>query len=151
MNTLEEVAHLLSVGEQNRTTGATAMNAQSSRSHSVFTISLEAQEQQPDGRHLMRHSQFRLVDLAGSERQKYSKSEGRHLREASNINGSLTVLGKVIMALASGRKHIPYRDSKLTFLLQSCLSGDGKALVCQSQYPLFCILHLKSYNWNPSP
>ena len=129
MNTLEEVAHLLSVGEQNRTTGATAMNAQSSRSHSVFTISLEAQEQQPDGRHLMRHSQFRLVDLAGSERQKYSKSEGRHLREASNINGSLTVLGKVIMALASGRKHIPYRDSKLTFLLKNSLGGNSKTIL----------------------
>jgi kinesin family member 15 len=131
VESLEEVVHLLNVGEQNRTTGATAINKQSSRSHSVFTIALEAAELLPDGRQGVRQSQstFRLVDLAGSERQKYSKSEGRHLREASNINRSLTVLGKVIMALASGSKHVPYRDSKLTFLLKNSLGGNSKTIL----------------------
>ena len=117
VESLEEVVHLLNTGEQNRTTGSTAANAQSSRSHSVFTISLEASsEETPSStpssraataatatscgrRRLLRHSthsQFRLVDLAGSERQKHSKAQGKHLREASNINRSLTVLGKVV-------------------------------------------------------
>ena len=135
VDTLSEVVHLLHVGERNRTTGATAVNAHSSRSHSVFTISLDAEHCTPTGQRVRRQSQFRLVDLAGSERQKYSKAEGRHLREAGSINRSLTVLGKVIMALADGKKHVPYRDSKLTFLLKNSLGGNSKTFIIANISP----------------
>lgn len=135
VDTLSEVVRLLHVGERNRTTGATAINAHSSRSHSVFTISLDAEHCTPNGQRVRRQSQFRLVDLAGSERQKYSKAEGRHLREAGSINRSLTVLGKVIMALADGKKHVPYRDSKLTFLLKNSLGGNSKTFIIANISP----------------
>ncbi len=124
--------HLLNTGEQNRTTGATAANVHSSRSHSVFTISLEASSEETGSstgssraataatatscgrRRHWTHSEFRLVDLAGSERQKHSKAQGKHLlrlREASNINRSLTVLGKVLSmpkGLIQERPHTTY-------------------------------------------
>jgi len=129
VESLEEVVHLLNTGEQNRTTGATAANVHSSRSHSVFTISLEASSEETASstassraataatatscgrRRYSTHSQFRLVDLAGSERQKHSKAQGKHLREASNINSSLTVLGKVVSmakGLLQDRPHTTY-------------------------------------------
>jgi len=129
VSNVQQVLNLLLRGAQNRTVGATAMNTESSRSHSVFTISLEAEEKDANDRRLVRQSKFELVDLAGSERQKYSRAEGRHLREASNINRSLTVLGKVIMALAAGSKHVPYRDSKLTFLLKNSIGGNSKTFL----------------------
>ncbi|CAN8010888.1 unnamed protein product, partial [Ixodes pacificus] len=115
-------------GWKNRSVGATLMNADSSRSHSIFTIHLEQMEL--TGRKCIRSGKLNLVDLAGSERQAKTGATGERLREATKINLSLSALGNVISALVDGRsKHIPYRDSKLTRLLQDSLGGNTRTLM----------------------
>ena len=117
----EQAEALMRTGAHNRRVGSTAMNRESSRSHSVFTIILEAQESQ-EGMTKTRSARFNLVDLAGSERQKDTGATGDRLKEASNINRSLSALGNVINALVGveqgKQRHVHYRDSKLTFLLK---------------------------------
>lgn len=114
---------LLAIGTKNRIVGATLMNATSSRSHSIFTISLE--QISTDDTHntndvvSIKKGKLNLVDLAGSERQNKTGATGDRLKEATKINLSLSALGNVISALVDGKtKHVPYRDSKLTRLLQ---------------------------------
>ncbi|XP_021926304.1 osmotic avoidance abnormal protein 3-like [Zootermopsis nevadensis] len=128
---------LMYQGWKNRATGATLMNADSSRSHSIFSINLEmmplcALEDAccpADGDHI-RRGKLNLVDLAGSERQAKTGATGERLKEATKINLSLSALGNVISALVDGKsKHIPYRDSKLTRLLQDSLGGNTKTLM----------------------
>ncbi|XP_066903859.1 osmotic avoidance abnormal protein 3 isoform X2 [Halyomorpha halys] len=123
--------NLMSKGWANRSTGATLMNADSSRSHSIFSISIEMMTTGSgdlDG--LVRKGKLSLVDLAGSERQTKTGAMGDRLKEASKINLSLSALGNVISALVDGKaKHIPYRDSKLTRLLQDSLGGNTKTLM----------------------
>ena len=107
------------MGSKNRHVGATLMNADSSRSHSIFTIFAEKSEIGPDGEEHIRAGKLNLVDLAGSERQAKTGASGDRLKEATKINLSLSALGNVISALVDSKsKHIPYRDSKLTRLLQ---------------------------------
>ena len=117
-----DIVKILKKGTTNRHVGETSMNRESSRSHCVFTCTLESRSSE-DGITNIRHSRLNLVDLAGSERQKATNAAGERLREASNINKSLSTLGLVIMSLVDvqhGRqRHIPYRDSRLTFLLQA--------------------------------
>ncbi|XP_064537515.1 osmotic avoidance abnormal protein 3 [Drosophila montana] len=129
----------LSVGNKNRITGATLMNEKSSRSHTIFTISLEQiQESSSDNTTTpsdqtiggIRRGKLNLVDLAGSERQSKTGAFGDRLKEATKINLSLSALGNVISALVDGKtKHVPYRDSKLTRLLQDSLGGNTKTLM----------------------
>lgn len=126
-------------GAANRTTGQTKMNADSSRSHSVFTISVESRTRAYAGAPTTKKSALlHLVDLAGSERQKSTDAAGDRLKEASAINKSLSALGNVIKALvdvADGKeRHVPYRDSKLTFLLKDALGGRARCtlLACVS-------------------
>lgn len=111
-------------GWKNRSTGATLMNADSSRSHSIFTIYLEMIDRSDnllDYNHI-RAGKLNLVDLAGSERQTKTGATGDRFKEATKINLSLSALGNVISALVDSKvKHIPYRDSKLTRLLQVSL------------------------------
>ncbi|XP_077548507.1 osmotic avoidance abnormal protein 3-like [Haemaphysalis longicornis] len=115
-------------GWRNRSVGATLMNADSSRSHSIFTIHVEQMEL--TGKKSIRSGKLNLVDLAGSERQTKTGASGERLREATKINLSLSALGNVISALVDGRsKHIPYRDSKLTRLLQDSLGGNTRTLM----------------------
>ncbi|KAH6941042.1 hypothetical protein HPB50_012723 [Hyalomma asiaticum] len=115
-------------GWRNRSVGSTLMNADSSRSHSIFTIHLEQMEL--NARNNIRTGKLNLVDLAGSERQAKTGASGERLREATKINLSLSALGNVISALVDGRsKHIPYRDSKLTRLLQDSLGGNTRTLM----------------------
>ncbi len=102
------------------------MNASSSRSHSVFTLNLTRQNRSTDGVVTVRVSSLNLVDLAGSESQKLAHTEGVRLKEAGQINKSLSELGNVIHALTLGLPHIPYRNSKLTFLLKDSLGGSAK-------------------------
>uniref|UniRef100_A0A2K5W5D4 Kinesin family member 4A n=1 Tax=Macaca fascicularis TaxID=9541 RepID=A0A2K5W5D4_MACFA len=108
----------LEQGNNSRTVASTAMNSQSSRSHAIFTISIE-QRKKSDKNSSFR-SKLHLVDLAGSERQKKTKAEGDRLKEGININRGLLCLGNVISALGDDKKgsFVPYRDSKLTRLLQ---------------------------------
>ncbi|MQL90771.1 hypothetical protein Taro_023374 [Colocasia esculenta] len=134
---VKDVNQLLLKGLENRRTGATSINAESSRSHCVFTCIIESRSKSiADGLNSLRISRINLVDLAGSERQKFTGAAGDRLKEAGNINRSLSQLGNLINILAevsqSGKqRHIPYRDSKLTFLLQESLGGNAKlAMIC---------------------
>jgi kinesin family protein 15 len=113
----EDALRLINTGFHNRVTAATAMNAQSSRSHCVLTVSLERRGQR-SGLTSVRTARLHLVDLAGNERLKTMEGAPGRIRETSAINTSLTVLGLVILRLTERQAHIPYRNSKLTFLLQ---------------------------------
>ncbi|XP_033057280.1 chromosome-associated kinesin KIF4A [Trachypithecus francoisi] len=119
----------LEQGNNSRTVASTAMNSQSSRSHAIFTISIE-QRKKSDKNSSFR-SKLHLVDLAGSERQKKTKAEGDRLKEGKNINRGLLCLGNVISALGDDKKggFVPYRDSKLTRLLQDSLGGNSHTLM----------------------
>ncbi|XP_061363751.1 kinesin-like protein KIN-12B [Gastrolobium bilobum] len=135
--TMKDVTRLLIKGLSNRRVGATSMNSESSRSHTVFTCVVKSRCKRPaDGISIFKTSRINLVDLAGSERQKLSGAAGDRLKEAGNINRSLSQLGNLINILAEvsqtgKQRHIPYRDSKLTFLLQESLGGNAKlAMVC---------------------
>ncbi|GFT98503.1 kinesin-like protein KIF17 [Nephila pilipes] len=124
-----ECEEVMETGWKNRSVGATLMNADSSRSHSIFTIHLEMLEMENCGEHI-KQGKLNLVDLAGSERQAKTGATGDRLKEATKINLSLSALGNVISALVDGKsKHIPYRDSKLTRLLQDSLGGNTKTLM----------------------
>lgn len=126
----EELLAVMARGTKNRSVGATLMNADSSRSHSIFTVRVEMAEVGPTGKDLIRVGKLNLVDLAGSERQGKTGATGARLKEATKINLSLSALGNVISALVDGKaKHIPYRDSKLTRLLQDSLGGNTKTLM----------------------
>ncbi|GFS06717.1 kinesin-like protein KIF15 [Elysia marginata] len=129
---------VLVVGMLNRRVAGTSMNRESSRSHAVFTVTIESKEE-IDGIQNIRTSQLNLVDLAGSERQRDTNTGGTRLKEAGSINKSLSVLGNVIMSLVDishGKKrHIPYRDSKLTFLLRDSLGGNTKTRMIACVHP----------------
>mmetsp|Transcript_23582 Transcript_23582/g.22728 ORF Transcript_23582/g.22728 Transcript_23582/m.22728 type:complete len:780 (-) Transcript_23582:114-2453(-) len=130
-----EIDHVMQAGKKNRSTGATLMNQTSSRSHSIFTIVIECMDLAGKGDHI-RVGKLNLVDLAGSERQSKTGATGDRLKEATKINLSLAALGNVISALVDGKSsHIPYRDSKLTRLLQNSLGGNAKTVMCANCGP----------------
>ncbi|KAH8664068.1 kinesin motor domain-containing protein [Xylariales sp. PMI_506] len=143
-----EILRYMKIGDASRTTASTKMNDTSSRSHAVFTIMLkQIHHDMETDETTERSSRIRLVDLAGSERAKSTEATGARLREGSNINKSLTTLGRVIAALAdpkhrSGGKRnkdiVPYRDSILTWLLKDSLGGNSKtamiACIAPSDY-----------------
>ncbi|CAK9215584.1 unnamed protein product, partial [Sphagnum troendelagicum] len=139
VKSMQDVVYLLLKGAANRRVAATHMNAESSRSHSVFACTIESRQNALIN---MRFGRLNLVDLAGSERQKISGAEGERLKEAANINKSLSTLGLVIMVLidvANGKqRHVPYRDSKLTYLLQDSLGGNSKTAIIATVSPSSC-------------
>ncbi|XP_026456859.1 kinesin-like protein KIN-12D isoform X2 [Papaver somniferum] len=141
VNTVNDILCLLTRGAANRKVAATNMNRESSRSHSVFTCVIESRWEK-DSTTNLRFARLNLVDLAGSERQKASGAEGERLKEAASINKSLSTLGHVIMVLvdvAQGKqRHIPYRDSRLTFLLQDSLGGNSKTMIIANVSPSIC-------------
>lgn len=121
-----DVLELMNIGLMNRAVGATALNERSSRSHSVLTVHVRGVDLENDA--ILRGS-LHLVDLAGSERVGRSEATGDRLKEAQHINKSLSALGDVIFALSQKSPHVPYRNSKLTQVLQSSLGGQAKTLM----------------------
>ncbi|KAG2263596.1 hypothetical protein Bca52824_070675 [Brassica carinata] len=141
VKTKEEMGSYLARGSLSRATGSTNMNSQSSRSHAIFTITLEQKKissssstaTEDPGEDIL-CAKLHLVDLAGSERAKRTGADGMRLKEGIHINKGLLALGNVISALGDERKrkeggHVPYRDSKLTRLLQDSLGGNSKTLM----------------------
>eukprot|EP00978_Attheya_sp_CCMP212_P020638 scaffold59287_cov53-Attheya_sp.AAC.1 len=135
----EEAEKVLFRGMQNRHVAATAMNRASSRSHAVFVLTLRSERTNKEGQSQVTTSKFTLVDLAGSERQKATAVGGARLKEASMINKSLLCLGYVINALVdceNGKeRHVPFRDSKLTFLLRDSWGGNSKTCLVATVSP----------------
>ena len=130
--TSQDAMGLLDAALKQRATKATKCNDQSSRSHAVLVVRFAAENSETGQR---RTGALHFCDLAGSERLAKSGSGDKPdlLREAQNINKSLSALGNTMGALAhnggKGNRHVPFRDSKLTFLLQECFTGDGKSLL----------------------
>ncbi|CAF1859493.1 unnamed protein product [Brassica oleracea var. botrytis] len=122
----DDVLELMNIGLMNRAVGATALNEKSSRSHSVLSVHVRGVDVKTDSE--LRGS-LHLVDLAGSERIDRSEVTGDRLKEAQHINKSLSALGDVIFALAHKNPHVPYRNSKLTQVLQNSLGGQAKTLM----------------------
>uniref|UniRef100_A0A4W5PV28 Kinesin-like protein n=1 Tax=Hucho hucho TaxID=62062 RepID=A0A4W5PV28_9TELE len=131
-----EIEHVMNIGDQSRSVGFTNMNERSSRSHAIFMITVECSEKGADGEDHIRVGKLNMVDLAGSERQRKTGANGERLKEATKINLSLSALGNVISALVDGKStHIPYRDSKLTRLLQDSLGGNAKTVMVATLGP----------------
>lgn len=122
----QDVLDLMRIGQRNRAVGATALNVRSSRSHSILTVHVRGKELVSGS---MLKGCLHLVDLAGSERVDKSEAVGERLKEAQHINRSLSALGDVIAALAQKSSHVPYRNSKLTQVLQDSLGGHAKMLM----------------------
>lgn len=136
----EQVLEFMSFGESHRHIGETNMNVYSSRSHTIFRMVIESREKVDESEagescDAVRVSVLNLVDLAGSERAAKTGAEGVRLKEGSHINKSLMTLGTVIKKLSEGIEgqggHVPYRDSKLTRILQPALGGNANtAIIC---------------------
>lgn len=134
ITTINDVAALMHKAAKNRSTASTNMNERSSRSHSVFTLYLSASN--PLAKQTLSGS-LNLCDLAGSERLSKSGAgaDAARLKETQAINKSLSSLSDVFLALSQKSAHVPFRNSKLTFLLASCLSGDGKTAMIVNLNP----------------
>ncbi|KAF2086401.1 carboxy-terminal kinesin 2 [Saccharata proteae CBS 121410] len=136
----DRVIRILEKASTNRSVAATMANSRSSRSHSVFILKLKGENHITGERS---EGTLNLVDLAGSERLSHSGATGERLKETQNINRSLSCLGDVIGALGQGKEggHVPYRNSKLTYLLQFSLGGNSKTLMFVMISPLAAHLH----------
>ncbi|ERN14403.1 hypothetical protein AMTR_s00033p00236820 [Amborella trichopoda] len=143
VRSIDEMASYLAQGSMCRATGSTNMNSESSRSHAIFTITMEQKRtvsysngpvMEDDGCDDFLCAKLHLVDLAGSERAKRTGADGSRFKEGIHINKGLLALGNVISALGDEKKrkeggHVPYRDSKLTRLLQDSLGGNSKTVM----------------------
>ncbi|KAJ1269639.1 hypothetical protein BS78_07G227200 [Paspalum vaginatum] len=130
-----EIFSLLERGSAKRRTAETLLNKQSSRSHSLFSITIHIKEATPEGEELIKCGKLNLVDLAGSENISRSGAKEGRAREAGEINKSLLTLGRVITALVEHSGHVPYRDSKLTRLLRDSLGGRTKTCIIATVSP----------------
>lgn len=140
VDSADKLSKLMDSGTKNRAVGSTLMNATSSRSHSIFTIKVHQKDDEDKSRNVF--AKLNLVDLAGSERQKGTGASGQTLKEGANINKSLSALGNVINALvevANGKKvFIPFRNSKLTRVLQESLGGNSLCTMLAALSPAAC-------------
>ncbi|GAX73013.1 hypothetical protein CEUSTIGMA_g465.t1 [Chlamydomonas eustigma] len=130
-----EIYQVLDRGSAKRRTAATMLNSRSSRSHSIFSITIHLKETTPEGEDIIKIGKLNLVDLAGSENISRSGAKDSRAREAGSINQSLLTLGRVITTLVEHSGHIPYRDSKLTRLLRDSLGGRTKTCIIATIAP----------------
>ncbi|KAG0495953.1 hypothetical protein HPP92_000644 [Vanilla planifolia] len=130
-----EIYKILDKGSAKRRTAETLLNKQSSRSHSIFSITIHIKEVTPEGEEMIKIGKLNLVDLAGSENISRSGAREGRAREAGEINKSLLTLGRVINTLVEHSGHIPYRDSKLTRLLRDSLGGKTKTCIIATISP----------------
>lgn len=135
VKTASDIFGLLELGNARRRTAETLLNKQSSRSHSVFIVTVSVREVLAEGEEVIRVGKLYLVDLAGSENITRSGAVDQRAKEAGNINKSLLTLGRVITALVEGQLHVPYRDSKLTRLLRDSLGGKTKTCIIATIAP----------------
>lgn len=139
VDTWEQAYRVLKRGTKERTTGETLMNKSSSRSHCVFTIDLQSTTTEASGLISYKRSKLNLVDLAGSERQSSTSAQGLRLKEAGQINKSLSNLTSVMQSLvenSNGKNlYVRYRDSKLTYLLRDSLGGNSKTTIIAAVSP----------------
>ena len=135
VKTPEEIFDVLNRGTAKRRTAETKLNKQSSRSHSVFSVTIHMKESTPEGEELIKVGKLNLVDLAGSENVGRSGAKEGRAREAGEINKSLLTLGRVISALVEKQPHVPYRDSKLTRMLRDSLGGRTKTCIIATVAP----------------
>jgi kinesin family protein C1 len=143
-NNTEQIDSIMEHAARHRSVGQTAMNDRSSRSHSVFTLHLRASHKEQG---IVLKGTLSLVDLAGSERLDRSGATGSTLKESVAINKSLSALTDVFVAIANKQSHVPFRNSKLTYLLQPALSGDGKTLMVSLKLLSFrCNKNLNLYD-----
>ncbi|XP_024019126.1 kinesin-like protein KIN-5D [Morus notabilis] len=133
--TANEIYKILEKGSAKRRTAETLLNKQSSRSHSIFSVTIHIKECTPEGEEMIKCGKLNLVDLAGSENISRSGAREGRAREAGEINKSLLTLGRVINALVEHSGHIPYRDSKLTRLLRDSLGGKTKTCIIATISP----------------
>ncbi|XAR60517.1 Plus-end-directed kinesin ATPase [Bertholletia excelsa] len=133
--TANEIYKILEKGSAKRRTAETLLNKQSSRSHSIFSITIHIKESTPEGEEMIKCGKLNLVDLAGSENISRSGAREGRAREAGEINKSLLTLGRVINALVEHSGHVPYRDSKLTRLLRDSLGGKTKTCIIATISP----------------
>ncbi|XP_015952328.1 kinesin-like protein KIN-5D [Arachis duranensis] len=135
VRTANEIYKILEKGSAKRRTAETLLNKQSSRSHSIFSITIHIKECTPEGEEMIKCGKLNLVDLAGSENISRSGAREGRAREAGEINKSLLTLGRVINALVEHSGHVPYRDSKLTRLLRDSLGGKTKTCIIATISP----------------
>jgi len=146
VNKFEDIMSLISVGDKNRTVASTQLNTHSSRSHAIVTLTVLQRSRNapknglPTSALQQKTGRVHLVDLAGSERVTFSGAKGDRLREANNINRSLSVLGDVIKCLGDSRfrsqkVHVPYRNSTLTMVLKDSLGGNAHAIMVANISP----------------
>ncbi|GMP89151.1 hypothetical protein CsSME_00040843 [Camellia sinensis var. sinensis] len=135
VSTANEIYKILEKGSAKRRTAETLLNKQSSRSHSIFSITIHIKECTPEGEEMIKCGKLNLVDLAGSENISRSGAREGRAREAGEINKSLLTLGRVINTLVEHSGHIPYRDSKLTRLLRDSLGGKTKTCIIATISP----------------
>ncbi|KAI1295600.1 Kinesin-like protein KIF11 [Halotydeus destructor] len=135
VNSKAEIYDILQKGSAKRQTAATKLNACSSRSHTIFAVTVRIKECSHDGEELLKIGKLNLVDLAGSENIGRSGATEKRAREAGNINQSLLTLGRVITNLVEKQPHVPYRESKLTRLLRDSLGGGTKTSIIATISP----------------
>lgn len=133
--TANEIYKILEKGSAKRRTAETLLNKQSSRSHSIFSITIHMKEFTPEGEEMIRCGKLNLVDLAGSENISRSGAREGRAREAGEINKSLLTLGRVINSLVDHSGHVPYRESKLTRILRDSLGGKTKTCIIATIAP----------------
>ena len=126
VNQPSDIGSIMETARGNRSTFATNMNEHSSRSHMMLSVFVQSTNKVTG---VVYRGKLHMVDLAGSERVSKSEVSGERLKEAQNINKSLSALGDVVSALSQKNQHVPFRNSKLTFVLQDSLGGDSKVLM----------------------